>query len=191
MVLGFFPYQLIKTPPPTTPSSYFGDVVIQFSKQVLRPRVMLPMLLVIVLLFDLDDTLDLDDFDFEEDDENDDHDFDLDLDHDHDEASVFMYPHLTRQNPTLTQRPTAPSRRPPPPPPGPMAPFQGTHHAHHQAALRHPAFSTSQPMIPSTCGPMAAHPCPGSARSFDPSTSSPIFYGYVPVQSMPPLGPKL
>jgi hypothetical protein len=41
--------------------SYFGNIVVQFTRQVMRPKVVLPMLFVIVLLFDLDDAFDLDD----------------------------------------------------------------------------------------------------------------------------------
>ncbi|KAI9253096.1 hypothetical protein EDC94DRAFT_697203 [Helicostylum pulchrum] len=41
--------------------SYFGSIVVQFTKQVMRPKVVLPMLFVIVLLFDLNDAFDLDD----------------------------------------------------------------------------------------------------------------------------------
>jgi hypothetical protein len=40
--------------------SYFGNIVVQFTRQVMRPKVVLPMLFVIVLLFDLDDAFDSD-----------------------------------------------------------------------------------------------------------------------------------
>ncbi|KAI8333112.1 hypothetical protein BC941DRAFT_435125 [Chlamydoabsidia padenii] len=84
MVLGLFPFRLINsmgsgngfsTTPVTTnlvsPPAYLADIMIQFSKQVIRPKVVLPMLLVIVLMFDLDDAFDIDDdyFEFENDDE--------------------------------------------------------------------------------------------------------------------------
>lgn len=39
--------------------SYFGTIVVQFTRQVMRPKVVLPMLFVIVMLFDLDDAFDL------------------------------------------------------------------------------------------------------------------------------------
>lgn len=52
--------------------SYFGNIVVQFTRQVMRPKVVLPMLFVIVLLFDLDDAFDLDeDFFLPEDNEQD------------------------------------------------------------------------------------------------------------------------
>lgn len=41
--------------------SYFGTIVVQFTRQVMKPKVVLPMLFVIVLLFDLDNAFDLDD----------------------------------------------------------------------------------------------------------------------------------
>ncbi|KAI8047564.1 uncharacterized protein B0P05DRAFT_592567 [Gilbertella persicaria] len=51
--------------------SYFGHIVLQFTRQVMRPKVVLPMLFVIVLLFDLDGSLDIDDeFFLEESNEN-------------------------------------------------------------------------------------------------------------------------
>ncbi|GAN01454.1 hypothetical protein MAM1_0007c00887 [Mucor ambiguus] len=49
--------------------SYFGSIVVQFTRQVMRPKVVLPMLFVIVMLFDLDDAFDLDDDFFLSDDE--------------------------------------------------------------------------------------------------------------------------
>lgn len=78
--LGFslFPYQYVSSrviaaaaataaSTSSTPSallqspSYFGNIVVQFTRQVMRPKVVLPMLFVIVMLFDLDDAFDLDD----------------------------------------------------------------------------------------------------------------------------------
>lgn len=41
-------------------SPYFGNIIVQFTRQVMRPKVVLPMLFVIVLLFDLDDAFDID-----------------------------------------------------------------------------------------------------------------------------------
>ena len=49
--------------------SYFGNIVVQFTRQVMRPKVVLPMLFVIVMLFDLEDAFDLDDDFFLSDDE--------------------------------------------------------------------------------------------------------------------------
>ncbi|CAO0790285.1 unnamed protein product [Mucor circinelloides] len=49
--------------------SYFGSIVVQFTRQVMRPKVVLPMLFVIVMLFDLEDAFDLDDDFFLSDDE--------------------------------------------------------------------------------------------------------------------------
>ncbi|KAL9539515.1 hypothetical protein MBANPS3_010213 [Mucor bainieri] len=52
--------------------SYFGSIVVQFTRQVMRPKVVLPMLFVIVMLFDLEDAFDLDDDFFLSDDEEED-----------------------------------------------------------------------------------------------------------------------
>ncbi|KAI8342994.1 hypothetical protein BC941DRAFT_465169 [Chlamydoabsidia padenii] len=78
------------------------------------------------------------------------------------DVESIMYPHLTRQNPTLTNNPLA-----------------------YDASKRHPAFGPSQTMVP------AQYDQRTPPRPFDPSTSSPIFYGYVPIQSIQPMGPKL
>lgn len=51
--------------------SYFGTIVVQFTRQVMKPKVVLPMLFVIVLLFDLDNAFDLDDEFFLEDNDQD------------------------------------------------------------------------------------------------------------------------
>jgi hypothetical protein len=79
--LGFslFPYQYVSSrviaaaaaataaSTSSTPStllqspSYFGSIVVQFTRQVMRPKVVLPMLFIIVMLFDLDDAFDMDD----------------------------------------------------------------------------------------------------------------------------------
>ncbi|SAM02924.1 hypothetical protein [Absidia glauca] len=83
MVLGFFPFRLISSAAPAapvisspmaSPPAYLADMMIQFSKQVVRPKVMLPMLLVIVLMFDLDDAFDIDDDYFELENDNGDED---------------------------------------------------------------------------------------------------------------------
>lgn len=42
------------------PPSYFGNIVLQFNQQVMRPKVILPLFVVIFILFDLDDALELD-----------------------------------------------------------------------------------------------------------------------------------
>jgi hypothetical protein len=47
------------------PPTFFGSIIVQFTKQIMRPKIVLPMLLVAVILFDLDESLDLDDFDWE------------------------------------------------------------------------------------------------------------------------------
>ncbi|CAO3591486.1 unnamed protein product [Absidia cylindrospora] len=97
-----------------------------------------------------------------------------------------MYPHLTRQNPTLTNRPL---------------PYDSSKH--------HPAFGhPSQPIMPMPPNTphhtqrrymqqqqqqQQQHPSYNAnpTSKFDASVSSPIFYGYVPVHSVHPMGPKL
>ncbi|KAI9025223.1 hypothetical protein CLU79DRAFT_744615 [Phycomyces nitens] len=71
---SFLPYSLLASSgsiaQPGT-STFYADIMLQFTKQVMRPRVLLPMVIVIVLLFDLDDTFDLDDAYFDLEDEED------------------------------------------------------------------------------------------------------------------------
>lgn len=59
---------------PVSSPTLYGEVILQFSRQVLQPKVILPALALIILLFDLDDALDMDDeiFAVEEDDMQDD-----------------------------------------------------------------------------------------------------------------------
>lgn len=71
MGLSLFPYQYLSsrvisaaasatasTSTPTfQPPSFLGNVILQFSKQLMRPRIMIPTLIIIVLLFDLDDDM--------------------------------------------------------------------------------------------------------------------------------------
>ncbi|SAM02185.1 hypothetical protein [Absidia glauca] len=80
-----------------------------------------------------------------------------------------MYPHLTGQNPRLTNHPST-----------------------YDPSKRHPAFGPSQSMapIPTHFDPRRPRQ-PSDNRPFDPSITSPIFYGYAPVQPLPPMGPKL
>ncbi|KAG2215975.1 hypothetical protein INT45_003175 [Circinella minor] len=70
LMIAFLPYNFLN--PPVTQQAgspaFLADVVLQFTKQVMRPKVMLPMLAVIILLFDLDDAFDIDDEFFTEDD---------------------------------------------------------------------------------------------------------------------------
>ncbi|KAI9304952.1 hypothetical protein BJ944DRAFT_266006 [Cunninghamella echinulata] len=95
-----------------------------------------------------------------------------------------MYHHLSQQNPTLTHRPI-----------------------NFDSSKIHPAFGTIQPMIPQrhlqhqqqrSMQHLPTYPTSTTITNnnriqpdqFDAATNSPIFYGYVSMQSLPPLGPK-
>lgn len=70
-MIPILPYHFLNSPVVQHEASpaFVADVIVQFSKQVMRPRVMLPLLAVIILLFDLDDAFDMDDDFFLEEDQ--------------------------------------------------------------------------------------------------------------------------
>ncbi|CDH58495.1 predicted protein [Lichtheimia corymbifera JMRC:FSU:9682] len=71
-MIPILPYHFLNSPAVQHEASpaFVADVIVQFSKQVMRPRVMLPLLAVIILLFDLDDAFDMDDEFFLEDEQD-------------------------------------------------------------------------------------------------------------------------
>lgn len=55
------------TEPTLQSPAQFGAILFHFTRQMMKPKVILPMFLIIVLLFDLDNAFDLDDaFDMDE-----------------------------------------------------------------------------------------------------------------------------
>ncbi|KAI8580439.1 hypothetical protein K450DRAFT_237013 [Umbelopsis ramanniana AG] len=64
---GMFPFQVIYSQYRGSQGFLLSDLIMQFTKQVLRPKVLLIMLAVTVIMFDLDDLFDLEGIEFEED----------------------------------------------------------------------------------------------------------------------------
>lgn len=64
---GMFPFQVLYSQYQSSQGFLLSEVITHFTRQVLRPRVLLCMLAVTVILFDLDDLFDLEGIEFEED----------------------------------------------------------------------------------------------------------------------------
>lgn len=64
---GMFPFQVMYSQYRGSQGFLLSDLIMQFTRQVLRPKVLLIMLAVTVIMFDLDDLFDLEGIEFEED----------------------------------------------------------------------------------------------------------------------------
>lgn len=63
---GMFPFQVVYSQYQSSQGFFLSELITQFTRQVLRPRVLLCMLAATVILFDLDDLFDLEGIEFEE-----------------------------------------------------------------------------------------------------------------------------